>query len=332
MNKRPVIVGFFILVGLAILVVTVFTLGGQKKTFAKSFTLNAVFDDVAGLQKGNNIWFSGVKVGTIKNISFSKNTQVLVEMNVDQELQQHIRKDAKAKISTDGLIGNKIVVIYGGTSNAPIIASGAYLAVEKMISTDEMLATFQKNNVNLLAVTTNFKEISDNILHGKGSVSRLLNDPELANRLNTVVTNFNRVALNSERFSKSLDDYGIKLNTQGNFANDLATDTIMINSLRGTVTQLREAAYEASAITNNLSRASEQLNNRGTPVGAILNDSLTGEALKNTILNLESGTKKLDEDLEALQHNFLLRGFFKNKRKQEEEEQKKLQQQQQQPK
>ena len=61
-NTRAVIVGVFIFLGLAVFVVTVLTIGGQRKTFAKSITITAMFDDINGLQKGNNIWFSGVKI------------------------------------------------------------------------------------------------------------------------------------------------------------------------------------------------------------------------------------------------------------------------------
>src|SRR5882757_8238268 len=115
-NNRPVVVGIFVLLGLAILVVTIFTLGGDKKTFVKTFTIHAVFDDVNGLIKGSNVWFSGVKVGTVKSINFSGNSRVEIAMNIEKDVQSHIRKNAMAKIGSDGFIGNKIVIIYGGDS------------------------------------------------------------------------------------------------------------------------------------------------------------------------------------------------------------------------
>ena len=123
-NRRAVVVGIFVLLGLAILVLTILTLGSQKKTFEKSITVKSFFENVNGLQKGNNIWFSGVKVGTIRRVNITGNHQVEVDMNLDQAAQQFIKKDAMAKISTDGLIGNKIVEIYGGTSKNGVIESG----------------------------------------------------------------------------------------------------------------------------------------------------------------------------------------------------------------
>src|SRR5439155_1738661 len=80
-------------------------LSGQRKTFQKTIALNAVFNDVGGLQKGNNIWFSGVKVGTVKKLKLLSQTQVEVEMRIEKHSEDFIRKDSKAKIGSDGLIG-----------------------------------------------------------------------------------------------------------------------------------------------------------------------------------------------------------------------------------
>src|SRR5436190_10098382 len=140
-NKRAVVVGIFIFLGLAILVAGVLTLGGQKNTFQKKLTVKAVFDDVGGLQTGNNVWFSGVKIGTVKKMTVRGTSQVEVLMNIDQKDQQYIRKDAKAKISSEGFIGNKLVISYGGTMGVQQIEEDDVLGVEKGLSTDEMLAT-----------------------------------------------------------------------------------------------------------------------------------------------------------------------------------------------
>src|SRR6185437_66439 len=119
--SKRMAVGLFITIGLAILLVTVFTIGGQHKAFVKSIRLHILFDNVQGLQTGNNIWLSGIKVGTVKSIAFYGNSQVAVILAVDKKAQPHIRKDSKCRISTDGLIGNKIIVIDGGSDASPVI-------------------------------------------------------------------------------------------------------------------------------------------------------------------------------------------------------------------
>jgi phospholipid/cholesterol/gamma-HCH transport system substrate-binding protein len=118
-NRRAIIVGIFIFLGVAIFIWTVLTLGSQKNTFQKSIAVKTFFKNVNGLQKGNNIWFSGVKVGTVENVTLIGNEKVEVDMNINESSVPYIHKNAKAKLSTDGLIGNKIIEIYGGSSQAP---------------------------------------------------------------------------------------------------------------------------------------------------------------------------------------------------------------------
>ena len=218
-NNRPVIVGIFIITALIILVVTVLTLGGQKKTFVKSFTLNAIFDDVSGLLPGENVWFSGVRVGTIKKITLHGDSQVEVTMSIEKKAQAHIHKNAKAKIGSDGFIGNKIVVIYGGDTSVPAVEKDDFLSVENNLSTDDMLATLQVSNKNLLAITTDFKSISKKIDSGQGTLGSLLNDPAIANKLNVTIDNLQATAANFKTISKksqhvltNIDEFSNKLN------------------------------------------------------------------------------------------------------------------------
>jgi phospholipid/cholesterol/gamma-HCH transport system substrate-binding protein len=75
-NKKSVIVGVFVLIGIIIFIAGVLTMGGQQKKFVRSIKLNAVFDDIGGLQTGNNVWFSGVKIGTVRKINFYGESQV----------------------------------------------------------------------------------------------------------------------------------------------------------------------------------------------------------------------------------------------------------------
>jgi phospholipid/cholesterol/gamma-HCH transport system substrate-binding protein len=76
-------------------------------------------------------------------------------------------------------------------------------------------------------------------------------------------------------------------------------------------------AGNASAIVADLKQAAA---NPNSPVGVMLRDEASGARLKETIKNLESSSVKLDEDLKAVQSNFLLKGYFKKKAKAEESE------------
>ncbi|MEO8765890.1 MAG: MlaD family protein [Ginsengibacter sp.] len=320
-NKRAIIVGIFIFLGIAIFIITVLTLGSQHKTFEKSIAIGAVFNDVNGLQKGNNIWFSGVKIGTIKKITLSANSKVEVSMNIEEHSHQFIRKDAKAKISTDGLIGNKIVVIYGGTLQVAEVETGDVLGVEKLPTTDEMMNTLAKNNDNFLEITNGLKVISKRLVDGQGTIGKLMTDETLINTLDATTLTLKRTSLNLEKLSVNVAGYTAKLHTKGSLADDLVTDTVIFSKLRSAVQQLQQVAETSKGVVDNLktsaSSLNDGLNNKNTPVGMLLHDEQAATNIKITLQNLQSGTRKLDEDLEALQHNFLLRGFFRKKAKQE---------------
>lgn len=326
-NKRAITVGLFIVLGLVFLLAGILTIGNMRSTFVKKILVTAIFDDVNGLQAGNNVWFSGVKIGTVNKLSFYGENQVRVMIKVDEKSQQYIRKDAKAKISTDGLIGNKIIIIYGGTSMAEAVEDGDTLGIEKLISSDEMMSTLQQNNTNLLAITTDFRTISKKLVDGEGSIGKLLKDESLYNSLGVTLAALERSSANAEKLTASVSLYGEKLNQKGALANDLVTDTTIFKNVQASVRQLKqltitagEAADHLNAASKNVSIATSKLDNQSSPLGVLLYDEASAEHLKATLKNLEGGSKKLDEDLRALQDNFLLRRYFKKQKKAEQQQ------------
>ncbi len=300
-NKRAIGVGIFILFGLLFLVGGILTIGNLHSTFQKKMTVSTVFGDVNGLVAGNNIWFSGVKIGTVKKMEYYGKSQVKVYMNINIESRQYIRKDAKVKISTDGLIGNKILVIYGGTSSAAGIDEGDTLSNEIMLTTEDIMNTFQQNNLNILKLT---KKLAD----GEGTIGKLINSDSIYNSIAATATSLQSASANAQVLIASLARFSSELNKKGGLANDLATDTVVFNSIKNSVLHLQSVSDTATVFVNNLKVASE---NPKSPVGVLLHDEQSGEKLKETISNLDSSSAKLDADLAALQHSFLLRKYFK---------------------
>lgn len=316
-NRKQITVGVFILLGLVIFVLGVFTLGSQRKAFVKSFTVNAVFSDIQGLKAGNNVWFSGVKIGTIKKIQFYGISQVQVFMNIEEDAHKYIHKNAAASISSDGLIGNKIVVISGGSPKFPFVEDGDQLQVANTLSTDDIMKTFQVNNKNLVDVTSDFKVLAQNLVEGKGTAGALLADEKIANNFKAIVENLKTTTESANRMAAEMNTFTKTLNTKGGLADKLMTDTAVFAKLQQSVNELQKTAASASAMTENLNKATAKFNQTDNAVGLLINDQQTADRIKGIMKNLETSSQKLDENMEALQHNFLLRGFFKKKAKAE---------------
>ena len=317
-NKKGIKLGIFIFAGLVFFAAGILAIGNINKFFTKTIEIITVFDEVSGLQPGANVWVSGVKVGTVKEMKFLPNADVEVKMKIEKKSIEYIPKNAKAKISSDGLIGSKIIVIYGGSQAAGHIISGDHLAYEKTNSTQDMLDMLQENNKNLLAITTDFRNISGKIVAGEGTVGKLISDDTLYRYLQIAATNLQKATDNTIRLTESINSYADQLNTEGGLAYTIANDTAIFYGIQEAVSKLNVVSETAIDIASDLKETSEGINtDKNSPIGVLLNDEQAAESIKTSISQLESSTAKLNESMEALQHNFLLRGFFKKKDKEE---------------
>lgn len=316
-NKRAAIVGVFIFLAVIIFVAGVFMVGGGGSLLSKKAEVRAVFEDINGLKSGNNIWFSGVKVGTIAGASFNPDGTVLVTMGIDEDSKKFIPRNVQAKVSTDGLVGNKIIELVGGDPKVGSIQGGETLSVTQDVDTEQMMATLQKNNENLVSITENFKELTTQLTQGKGTAGKLLYDESLFKNLQSTLAAANQTAVNAGTVTSQLASYTSKLNDKGTLTNELVTDTVLFSSLKRSVKQMEEASASITTIAKNFQSASEGLKDGSSPAGVLLTDEAAAADLKEILNNLNESSKKMGETLEAAQHSIFLRGFFKKKAKQE---------------
>jgi phospholipid/cholesterol/gamma-HCH transport system substrate-binding protein len=308
--RHDVLVGLFVLIGIGILVTGVLLIGSFNEKFENKIKIFSFCDDVGGLQKGNYIWFSGVRIGTVKSLEFFGPSHVKVTMGIDKKVTQYISNDARIKLGSDALIGNKILIVYGGSETAPKVKEGDTLKFETTLSSEEMINTLQENNENLKVITANFKILSNKLVKGEGSIGKLLNDDSLYANLNTTIVSLKNASLKAQQIVSSLSSLSSGLNREGTLGKELATDTVIFKSIKSTVLRLQQIGDTATLFLSTLKQAGD---NPDTPFGVLLHDKETGSDLKETIRNLNSSSQKLDEDLKAMQNSFLLRRYFKKK-------------------
>ncbi|MBN2805891.1 MAG: MCE family protein [Prolixibacteraceae bacterium] len=310
--KRAVIVGIFVMLGTSFLIAGILLVGNLRETFTTKIELIAHFDDVGGLKRGDNIWFSGVKIGTVSGQQFYGKSQVEIHIAIDVKAQKYIFKDANVKLSSDGFIGNKILVIYGGTETAGIIEPGDTLTVGKTLGTEEIMATLQQNNQNIMAITDDLKILTSKIVSGEGSIGKIMNDNNLYDDLLSIMSSLKTTAKKANNMMGDLADITEGLQAEGSLIGELTRDTLLFQSFSTTMLQLEQIAGTADGLLRGIQTASADTT---VSLGILMNDQETGASLKETIKNLESSSEKLDEDLKALQSNFLFRRYFKQKAK-----------------
>lgn len=198
-QKYKVRLGLFVAGAVAIFVLAVFIIGKQKNLFNPVFSLTTTFNNVSGLQVGNNIRFSGINVGTVDNIQIINDSTVKVNMVVRREIHQFIKSDCRVSIGSEGLIGDKLLTINQGSQNAPLVKEGQKLESSEPIETDAIMASIEVTATNAEIITQQLAEVMIKINKGKGTLGRLLQDT-------TIAENLNQTILNLKTSSKGLDE------------------------------------------------------------------------------------------------------------------------------
>jgi phospholipid/cholesterol/gamma-HCH transport system substrate-binding protein len=194
--------GAFILVGLAILFAAIFFVGQARQLFSKTFSISAVFKDVNGLQAGNNVRFGGMHIGAISSIEMLTDTSILVSMDIESSSQQFISKDAKATIGSDGLMGNKLLIISPGKGAQGPIADKDQIASVQAISMDDIMEKLYVTTENANLITTDLATISGSIRSGNGTIGKLFMDKDFAENLDKTLIN---VKKGSKGFSENME-------------------------------------------------------------------------------------------------------------------------------
>jgi phospholipid/cholesterol/gamma-HCH transport system substrate-binding protein len=198
-QKFKIRLGLFIAGGLALFVFAIFIIGKQKNLFNPVFELSANFNNISGLQVGNNIRFSGINVGTVDDITIINDSTIKVDMLIRKEIMQFIKSDCMVAIGSEGIIGDRLIVITRGSPDGPLVKEGQVLASTEPVETDAIMASLQVTAGNAEYITGQLAEIIFNINSGKGTIGRLIQDT-------TIAENLSETMYNLKTSSKGLDE------------------------------------------------------------------------------------------------------------------------------
>jgi phospholipid/cholesterol/gamma-HCH transport system substrate-binding protein len=116
------IVGLFVLVGLACLGYLAIKLGKLEVFGATGYTVAADFPSVAGLKVGDPVEIAGVRIGRVDSIGLSEDDRARLTLRLNDGVK--LQEDAIASVRARGLIGDKFVLISPGASDKIIPPGG----------------------------------------------------------------------------------------------------------------------------------------------------------------------------------------------------------------
>ena len=317
--------GVFVIAGLFFLALLLYMIGKNRHIFGSTYLLRAKFENVQGLKAGHNVRYSGIEVGTVKKVIFLSDTLIELSLLIDDKMKTIIRKNAIVSVGTEGFVGNKVVNIVPGKGSSEFAEEGDELCSKKPVDTDEMLQTLYKTNNDISIIADNLRTTIHNI-NASEALWKLLNEKTLPENIKLSALN---VRLATARAANLVDDLHALVTDVKNGKGSLGailTDSVFALNLNEAVKKIEVVGKRADTLTDEISKLTASikydLNNGKGVVNTLLKDSMLTFKLNQSLDHIEKGTDAFNKDMEALQHSFLLRGYFKKMEKQRQKEEK----------
>jgi len=295
-KSKYIKLGLFIVVGLALFVAALFYIGSKENLFTKTFKIYAVFSNVSGLTQGNSVQFAGINVGTVQSIEIIAVDKVRVNMDLVSDVQEFVKKDSEASINSDGLVGNKVISITAGNQGGLTVEDGDSIHAVTPISIGDIVNNLNESTKEAQNISKDLAEIMNKVNRGEGTLGKLINNSDIFDNLDSLMNSFSASTahINNILFKAS---------------NTIDIVTVDILKLQGSI----------DTITRNISDITIKMNSSQSLVGTLLTDTIFANNIKGvlsnanqTTANLELGSFSFYQNMEALKHNFLFKGYFED--------------------
>lgn len=137
-SKLELLVGIFVLVGLAAITYLSVKLGTGSFLSGETYQIEARFANAGGLSSGGSVLVGGVPVGRIEGIRVDPSDySAIVTLSVLSGLK--LPTDSMASIKTTGLIGDKYIAISPGADEAYLAPGSRITMTESSVDIESLI-------------------------------------------------------------------------------------------------------------------------------------------------------------------------------------------------
>ena len=348
-RKKNIRLGSFVGIGIVIFILAIYYIGSQRSIFSKNIMLSGIFEDISGVKIGNDVRFSGINIGTVSRVEILSDSLVKIQLSVQQNVQQFIRKDSKMEIIPEGLMGTKVVNIYAGTNNTDIVEDGDNLETIEAVQIDKILRQLNTSSINTAIITKNIAEITNKINQGEGAFGKIFADESFATNLSKIAEktavltdNFADISgkisnnegtvgmlLSDTVFANKIYEAGSNLekstqnlavitdqvnNGKGIFG-EIFMDTTFISGLSRAGKNLDYTTEKTKTLSDNLVKMTNEINDGQGLISKLIYDTAFADSVEVAVHNVNKGAKELEEAAGVVKRNWLLRLFSKKDKK-----------------
>jgi phospholipid/cholesterol/gamma-HCH transport system substrate-binding protein len=295
-----------VLVALITLAILIFLMTGTTGLFTKKILLRAYVDNAGGLRVGAPVRLEGVDIGNVTRIRVVRDPKrilapVEIVMKITTRYEDTMNKGCQVLLTTAGVLGEVFVDLdCRGASGGPIQA-GDELPTKDVPQLQDVVRASQGTLQNVDTLVKRLDNILTYIQSGQGSIGKVIYDPSLFDRANSMLTQLQEVVaqINSPRGSIgkliNSDELYNKANASIDNLNKIIDD---VNSGKGTIGKflkdpsLFDNANKASA---EASRLMSDINSGKGTIGRLAKDEALAKKIDNTITRLNNIADRLDE-------------------------------------
>lgn len=292
--------GIFIFLGSTLLVIGIFLLGNKDQLFASTFTVKTYFENIEGLRNGAPVRFGGIDVGAVKDIKILGDVsgRVEVSMRIKTEIKRFIRKNSVATIETEGLVGNKIVMLTMGSENFEEISDGGVIQSAEPLGFAAVIEETQGILEYTKEMTKDLADVMNKINRGEGTLGKILTDEELYNAATKLTKSADRSLTN---LTDDLKDVLVLFDKLGSGVENVVSN---VNKVVADIDTLMYGVQEGKGLMGSL------LTDKGKEAESL------NQILENIVQVTEDsklGASRLAENMEALKHNWLFKSYYENR-------------------
>jgi len=339
MWNRNVGVGIFVILGTVLFALAIFLIGNQHNFFVKHVELYTEFKNLNGLAQGAKVRVAGFDAGEVTGIGVpgSPSAGFRLKLELNTQVAGLVRTDSVATIATEGVVGDKFVLIGPGSPAAPQAAPYSTLPSKETSDIAELLqkstalvgnasATMKvvadRLTTTLDAVTTTVDNANDLVVglkQGRGTIGMMLRDEKTATDIRQVVANvrdatasLNHASSQADALVSDFQSRGLPGKVEGITGKvDGIVSDLQQRNFGEKIDQTMENIHSAA---QNIDKTSQQLHD--TVAKAVAPDPSgrdAGDNIRETLSNVNDATGNMAEDTEALKHSLFFRGFFKRR-------------------
>jgi phospholipid/cholesterol/gamma-HCH transport system substrate-binding protein len=293
--------GAFVVIGVLLFTVGLFMIGERRMLFEDRFEVYTEFAKLGQLELGAVVRVAGMDAGEVIDIRIppSPAGKFRVKMRVREDLHGLVRTDSVAASQMEGLVGAIFLNIGAGTEQAPPVPEGGTIPSREPVMFADLL---EQASSTVALLTETVEDIRGDVEKAVQQVALTAEDAHAM--LEDVRPDFTAIAKNAGRISADVQQISARIRGGEGTIGKLVNDDALYQRAREIAEEAKSVMANIRQVSDDTRKALSDFRSKEGPAQGLMSE------MRVTMGQTREAVSDLADNMEALKHNFLLRGFF----------------------